>query len=322
MFSFYLLLTNSYTIDIDDTDFDHLYASKTNMMLYFYGSKCDECSKKIQDFEDASFFFTNTRFVTVNCDREDILCKRMSVVSLPSIKFITYDPEYHVNYRGSYSSNSIINFTQRMTKEDSVYQRKNPQSINKFNLNSYENEKCLISAFYTPQSISDIPFFPVVRNLSRIFENEDNVTVSTINCIENPSICTDFPLSSLPEFTIYRNGKFLRLNGSSLESTVEDINKYCSTNRLVNGYTKRESCSPYYNDHFLNKMPLKGPIECIEIVKLDKQIPNVKKQIIQLLKDRNAAQDILDRAYSKLMAIEELDRAIDLLIDKEEQQNL
>lgn len=288
-------------------------------MFFFYGPKCDECNSKLQDYDDASFFFKKTRFVTVNCHKEDMLCKRMSVVTLPAIKYLTFNPENHINYRGSYTLKSIVNFTEQVSKEKPEYQRANPKSINKFNINDYTDQKCLVSAFYTPQSISSLPFFPVVRNMTRVFENENNITISTINCLESPTLCEGFPISSLPAFALYQNGKFLKLNGSSLEGTVEDINNHCGTTKLVNGFKKRKSCVSYFNQRIRSKNKnTEGPEECVEIYNLDKELLQIKPQLKQILKQRNASQDLLDIAYSKLCAIEELDSVIDSILDEEE----
>jgi len=288
---------------LNEYDFDDYYQDKDNLAILFHGNNCDKCKEVFLDFEDASFFFRNTTFLTLDCSKNPKLCKKLAVVRYPSLLLIRKSHRAHIVFDKGIKSEKIIDFVMENSCECPFYQYFEHSTINQSNIVSYIKKPCGVIAFYSQKSINSIPFWPVVRNISRVFIEDKSISISTCDCDTHPSLCNK--TSDLPVFILYKNGSEIKIDQNTMSETVESINSHCGANRMLNGFSKHISCIDYFTT---NK---NSPSEFCS-----KTIYRYKKHGYKtLLKDASFLEHIIESRYGSLSTLNNASRLLDAIRD-------
>ena len=304
----FLFLTLIYCkiFDINEKEFNFIIKDLKYFLIYFYGINCELCHNFNLELEDVSFFFDELNIFTINCTENINLCRRYSIISYPSIKFINLKKQFHKLFLEKFSSSNLISFIEKNTKLKSNYIFKEPKIINYFNFNTFINSnECILLSYFTNNSIKSLPFFPVIRNISRVYNFENNISFGYINCDISPEICTFLNENDLPVFYLYKNNSKIIINQETMLSTINSINSFCNLNRNLNGYPFYQSCLNYFKNPTIN-----SNFYCKKIFQRYKKggIKLLKKDLNLLnkvLNDKKCSFNNLDNSYLLKKSIEE-----------------
>ena len=327
-FMFHFLLISCFSIEeVTEDDFNEYENAKQPILAYFYSKKNikDFTKTKLPIFEDSSLFFKDTKFVTIECNKEHHLCDRMAIVSNPTIKYLEFSPKPKFTvFDNIITQKNIFDFVEKMNGEKPSYNHKNVVQITPENIQASKAKQCNVFFAYSQDSIQGINFFELVRNVSLIYEPSDNVSFSTLNCTKYPDLCNDFDKMPFPAIGLYRNNSFDSLLQETLSDSLELINYFCNEKRMYYGYLKPQSCSFYFEKYFSDRKSFTTtfkneiPQICLDVIKSQKTIEKDINLMAKALRRKDASRSVLDSIYQNYFVRKEFTNIKDIFEKKNE----
>ena len=247
MFLFFIYFSFSYLLEVpNNLTFSQLIflASKRPVFATFYSEDCKYSRHFLPKFSKASKFFPYVYFIKINCDKNEQLCNKLSVVGTPTtILYKDKNFSKSIDFTYPRTKSSIIEFVERFTGNPSINYSKQSVILNQFNIDTMiSNEKCSVIFYGIPNNKAYHTFWKNFKAVFSSFRNED-IEFGSVNC--NIYYCNNYT-RYLPAIKIYKNNSLLsEIISYDKKDLFNAINSNCGFHRQLNGLLQ--------DDYVLNK---------------------------------------------------------------------
>lgn len=212
----------------------------------FYAPWCGHCKRLEPTWVDLAKKFIDVKDTTisrVDCTVYTEVCQKFEVKGYPTLLFMK-DGQKMEKYKGSRDLNSLQSFINEKIKFPNIQPKEEGKiQIGVSNNGLFDLNDQIFQAHTLKKGYHFIKFYapwcghckrlePTWKELGKKFKDDEEVTISRIDCTGNQKSCTDNEVRGYPTLLLFKDGKKIDKYAGSRE--INDLEDYVMTNIIKN----------------------------------------------------------------------------------------